>query len=140
MIRFIILFCFLFSFSSLVFGQSEEISVLVADQKSEAPLIGVNIQIKDVVLFTDINGLFYVKTDFLPAKLVVSYVGYQTVSFIWSKREDVPKTIYLAESETTLDMITVTGSKYEQNITKSTDSIDILKPDLLRSVIAVGAD
>lgn len=140
MIRFIILFCFLFSFSSLVFGQSEEISILVADKKSEVPLIGVNIQIKDIVLFTDIKGLFFVKTDFLPTKLVVSYVGYQTVSFVWSNREDIPKTIYLVESETTLDMITVTGSKYEQNITKSTVSIDILKPDLLRSVNAVGAD
>ncbi|MBL0025625.1 MAG: hypothetical protein IPO98_11810 [Saprospiraceae bacterium] len=37
----------------------------------------------------------------------------------------------------TLDQVTVTGSKYEQNITKSTVSIDILKPDLLRSVNAL---
>src|SRR5690606_17954573 len=41
--------------------------------------------------------------------------------------------IMLHESRTLLDMVTVTGSKFERNLSESTISLDILQPDIVRS-------
>lgn len=140
MLRSIILFSFILVSSLQILGQTDEISIIVADRKSEIPLIGVNVQVGEMVLVTDKDGYLFLNKNVFPAKFVLTYIGYQTESYFWESIDDLPKRIYLTETETTLDLITVTGSKYEQNISKSTVSIDILKPDLLRSVNAVGAD
>lgn len=140
MIRSVILLSCIYFLTCHLSGQGREVSVEVSDSKTRLPLIGVNIQIKNKVLHTDNEGVFIFDVDLLPASLVFSYIGYNTLSVEWKDISEIQMVIYLSETETTLDLVTVTGSKYEQNISKSTVSIDIIKTDLLRSVNAVGAD
>jgi len=54
----------------------------VTDSKTHAPLEGATVQLKGTThqVFTDNHGKFYFKTgQKLPAELVVSYVGYETL-------------------------------------------------------------
>lgn len=118
-------------------GQSKKITV-----KSENgdPLIGVNVMNNQSGYMTDIDGNFDLPTDKFPINLVLTYVGYKTLIVEIPNLSQVPSEIFLQETINELDVVTVTGSKYEQNITKATVSVDILKVDLLRSVNATGAD
>ncbi|MBK9254161.1 MAG: TonB-dependent receptor [Saprospiraceae bacterium] len=120
--------------------QVKEVSVTVLDSKSNLPLIGVNIQLKDNVLVTDFEGVFILEIELLPATLNLTYVGYQSLKLNWINTSDIPKVIFMTESETALDLVTVTGTKFERNISESTISIDIIKPDLLRSTNAATSD
>ncbi len=129
--------CIAILFHFFAIGQSQQITV-----KSENgdPLIGVNILHGASGYMTDVDGNFDLPTDRFPINLVLTYVGYQTLKLEILYANDVPTEIILKEAITELDVVTVTGSKYEQNITKATVSVDIIKVDLLRSVNATGAD
>lgn len=119
-------------------GQSMTITVL--DKKTKTPLYGVNISHDDSGYYTDLDGKFELDINKLPIKLSMSYVGYKSQTLEFKELSLVPTEIFMDELDQMLDQVTVTGSKYEQNITKSTVSIDILKSELLRSVNATGSD
>lgn len=59
MLRSIILFSFILVSSLQILGQTDEISIIVADRKSEIPLIGVNVQVGEMVLVTDKDGYLF---------------------------------------------------------------------------------
>ncbi|MFN8339135.1 MAG: carboxypeptidase-like regulatory domain-containing protein [Saprospiraceae bacterium] len=122
------------------FSISQVKTITIVENNSNEPLIGVNVSHGSTGYVTDENGQFVIKVNELPINLYISYVGYQSQNLIFQQFSDLPETIELAENIQALDLVTVTGSKYEQNITKSTVSVDIIKPDLLRSVNATGSD
>ena len=122
------------------FSISQVKTITIVENNTNEPLIGVNVSHGSTGYVTDENGQFVIKVNELPIKLYISYVGYQSQNLIFQQFSDLPETIELAENIQALDLVTVTGSKYEQNITKSTVSVDIIKPDLLRSVNATGSD
>ncbi len=140
MARNTILFLFCFICLHLVSAQTTEKQIQLSDEKTKEGLVGVNVQIKNEVLITDDQGFFILKSELLPAHVIISYIGYETYIANWTELTKIPEIIYLKETETALDIITVTGSKYEQNISKSAVSVDIIKTDLLRSVNATGSD
>lgn len=131
------IFTFLITFSSV--GQSN-ISLKIVDKETGDPLIGANVQSKDNVEITDLNGDCSIALSNDDNNLIISYIGYDTYVIRLNEITTNPMIIGMSPTYTTLDLITVTGSKYEQNIASSGVSIDILKPDLLQSVNSVSAD
>lgn len=125
---------------SIISGRTQTKSVTILDKSDNNPLFGVNVRHDDKGYFTDLDGKFLLDISNFPISLTISYVGYRTIIVTYPNESSVPSSISLVGLDITLDQVTVTGSKYEQNITKSTVSIDILKPDLLRSVNASGSD
>ncbi len=133
-------FVLLFIIVSFSGTQAQTVSITVLDKKDKSPLYGVNILQGDTGYYTDIDGKFLLDISKMPVILTLSYVGYKTVSIEFADQSSVTLQIFMEELDLMLDQVTVTGSKYEQNITKSTVSIDILKSELLRSVNATGSD
>lgn len=134
-------FYFLFAFclyASGVFGQS--VSIQVTDKASGESLPGVNIRHSDKGYVTDENGLFVLDVSVFPIKIELSYVGYKSLSMTFESDTALPQTILMESSDKVLDLVTVTGSKYEQDLAGAQVSIDIIKSDLLRSVNSVSSD
>lgn len=132
-----IIFCVLI-FPIIAFCQPKLCKVL--DEQTKEPLIGVNVTLGSYGTSTDVDGHFSLITETFPVKVTLSYIGYNTLQFNFLSANDLPAEIYMSEIAKALDLVTVTGSRYEQNINKATVSVDILKPDLLRSVNAVSSD
>ena len=130
---FLSIFLFYFSFS-------QNRSVIVKDSKSQEVLIGATIEHGVGGYITDIYGKFTILKPTYPLEILVSYIGYKEQKFVFASSADIPSVIFLSPSETALDLVTVTGTKYEQNIARAMVSVDIIKPDLLRSVNATSAD
>ncbi len=132
----LVVFCL---FISLVaYSQSYEITV--QSNENDEPLIGVSILSNDVGFITDEHGRFTIKPEKFPITISLSYVGYQPLQVRFKNAAEIPKVIRMKESPTALDVVTVTGSKYEQNILKSTVSIDIIKSDLVSSINSSSSD
>ena len=134
-------FYFLFTFflhACGVFGQT--VSIQVNDKASGESLPGVNIRHADKGYVTDENGLFTLDISEFPIKLEVSYVGYKSLSLTYESAQSLPEKILMETSDKVLDLVTVTGSKYEQDLAGAQVSIDIIKSDLLRSVNSVSSD
>lgn len=119
---------------------AQTVSVTIKDKLDKNPLYGVNIAHDDKGYYTDLDGNFLLDISKMPVILTLSYVGYKTMIVEYKDATSVPSEVYMEALDLMLDQITVTGSKYEQNIAKSTISIDILKSDLLRSVNATTSD
>lgn len=136
-LRNLIVFFFIVCFTHL---QSQNYRIKVIDKKTSEPLIGVNVIFGERGTMTDLNGLFDVNVEKFPLKIFLSYVGYDNYSLIIGTKDNFPKVIELQPLITVLDLVTVTGAKYEQNLQRATVSVDIIKPDLLRSVNATNSD
>ncbi|HLO53920.1 MAG TPA: TonB-dependent receptor [Saprospiraceae bacterium] len=131
--------CFLiFCFQQAIFAQNSTITV--KDYKTKEALVGATIIHGQGGYITDIDGKFTILNPTFPFDIVVSYIGYEEQKIIFKALGDIPLEILLVPSQTALDLVTVTSTKYEQNITRSMVSVDILKPDLLRSVNATSSD
>src|SRR5690606_4151738 len=132
-LSFKVIFCLIFGCPVLVWSQSHKIlKIRVLDEKTEEPLIGANVEINGTFYITDIDGMVAFQGDF-PIHIKVDYVSYETKSIVWDEAETEVFKIMLHESRTLLDMVTVTGSKFERNLSESTISLDILQPDIVRS-------
>lgn len=129
------------SFIVCVLGNAQTVvTLLIVDKQTGEPLIGANIQAKDKVAITDLNGLSQFTLTNDDKELTISYIGYDNAIIAVPKVMANPYVVSLSPTPTTLDLVTVTGSKYEQNIAAAGVSIDILKPDLLQSVNTVAAN
>lgn len=114
-------------------GQQTNITLLVTDETTSELLPGANVTINGDWFMTDANGKIETTVDF-PLVVSVSYIGFDEYTKTWEKPEN--KTTYVVElipSKTILDAVTVTGSRFERNLTETTISLDIIRPDLLRS-------
>lgn len=142
--------CFLFSFS--VYSQSDSIiQGTVLEIGNEDPLPGANVYWesepqKGVV--TDINGFFSIKSIELPAKLVVSFIGFEeSIRTITVKDLEKALRFYLKPEELSLEEVIVRDRMPDQNVKglemgKSVVPIETIKKipalfgevDLLRSL------
>ncbi|MFC0261110.1 TonB-dependent receptor [Fontibacter flavus] len=142
--------CFLFSFS--VYSQSDSIiQGTVLEIGNEDPLPGANVYWesepqKGVV--TDINGFFSIKSIELPAKLVVSFIGFEeSIRTITVKDLEKPLRFFLKPEELSLEEVIVRDRMPDQNVKglemgKSVVPIETIKNipalfgevDLLRSL------
>lgn len=129
----IILFC------QLSLAQTNLCLIQLLDEKTNEPLIGANIEVESKVFVTDLDGKTQISFNILPVTISCTYIGFESKSI---SLESVPTDILVVKmslARTMLEMVTVTGTKFEKNITESTISIDILKPELLRATNAASS-
>lgn len=117
-------------------GQEALFSGRVTDVKTKEGLIGVNVVYapgKGVV--TDQNGRYSLSLSPDTYKITFSYIGYTTfnadVTLTAGEKKvlDVAMTVAAAQ----LDMVVISAGKFEQRVGEVTQSLTVLRPDLVRN-------
>ncbi len=123
------------AFSS--FAQNAKISGKVADEKGEG-LIQANVIIdvsKGWAAVTDFDGNYEMSVPAGSYTVLFKYVGKEEKRVKITVAEGENKTLNatLIEREQLMDIVVVTGSKYEKKMSEETVSMDVLKSDLLKN-------
>jgi outer membrane receptor protein involved in Fe transport len=113
------------------------ITATVKDAATTLPLAGVIVQCGDKGTVTNEQGEFTLSTD-KSCVVQISYLGYGIKSY--DTNSDIPLEILLEEESQILDATTVTATKFAQRLSESTVSIDVIKPNLLKSTNTIKAD
>ncbi|MBQ9295930.1 MAG: TonB-dependent receptor [Paludibacteraceae bacterium] len=140
--RFQILLISLLIYSACAWSQASdavqltEISGVVTDMQTREPLIGVTVFDKNNPsqgTVTDFDGRYTIKVDTRkPTMLSFSYVGYDTETRSVTSLTKTLNVPLLTHNEL-LDDIVVTAGRFEQRQTDVTVSMEVLKPQALRS-------
>ncbi|MBK9626517.1 MAG: TonB-dependent receptor [Flavobacteriales bacterium] len=119
-----------------VFAQEATISGVVRDANTKQALIGVNVVYapgKGNV--TDVDGRYTLSVPAGEHVLTFTYVGYTTATTTVvvgaGERKEVDRT--MNASATQLDMVVISAGKFEQRVGEVTQSLSILRPDLIRN-------
>lgn len=125
---------------TLIFGQNREKILRIVDEKNLQALIGANVQWGERVYVTDMEGEVKLDPTVQTGDLIVSYIGYETLTLRVKNLSELSPTLYLRETQTTLDLVTVTGTRFETRINEAIVSVDIIRPELLRSNNVASSD
>jgi len=113
-----------------------EVSGIVTDFQTREPLIGVTVyDFNDptVGTVTDVDGRYSITLDTKKAvQLCFSYVGYDAETFIVTPVTTKLNVNLLPHNELLEDVV-VTAGRFEQRQTDVTVSMEVLKPQMLRS-------
>lgn len=134
----IIIACLFLSLSA--WAQNGTIKGIVTDVKTKEALVGVNVY-TDLSngTTTDIDGNYELSVPPGPYKITFKYLGYselvregnikagQTINF----------DIKLVPTADQLDIVTVSGSKFERKLTEETVSIEVISNDLIENTNSV---
>lgn len=114
---------------------SQSLTGYVFAESDGSPLIGANVTSGSVGTTTDINGQFFIELDDGTHKLSFTYIGFATqeIDVVISSIPPEAIIIQLIESGTTLSTATITGSKYERNLSEAISSIAVIKPNLIEN-------
>jgi iron complex outermembrane receptor protein len=131
----IIYFYFVLYTTCLFAQQNAVIKGTIKDSKTGEALLGVNVIANSIGATTDLDGNFKIELTEGEYKLQVSYLGYESISQKVSLKEGETKILdfNLRESAKQLDLVTVSGSKYERKLSEETVSIEVLKNGLLQN-------
>jgi outer membrane receptor protein involved in Fe transport len=118
-------------------AQNAKISGKVADDKGEG-LIQANVIIdvsKGWAAVTDFDGNYELSVPAGSYSVLFKYVGKEEkrVKVTVSAGENKTLNATLLESEKLMDVVVVTGSKFEKKLSEETVSMDVLKSDLLKN-------
>lgn len=107
---------------------------IITDAFTREPLIGVTILNTDnnSGTVTDFDGMYSLEVTTLPAHIKFSYVGYQTEEKVFKTIPAEFNMVMQADNEV-LDEVVVTAGRFEQRMTDVTVSIEVVKPQALRS-------
>ncbi|MBQ2190590.1 MAG: TonB-dependent receptor plug domain-containing protein, partial [Paludibacteraceae bacterium] len=113
---------------------AEKLVGTIIDGFTREPLIGVTILDKETGAgtVTDLDGHYELNITSLPAKIQFSYVGYQTEEKVF-KTIPAKFDLMLQANNEVLEEVVVTAGRFEQRMTDVTVSMELLKPDALRS-------
>ena len=129
-------FCILL-ISITISAQNATIKGTLKDSKTLEPLIGVNISIDSLNgTTTDIEGKYEIIVDptkYNKTKIKFSYIGYEDIIKDITLKADKTEIldIMMGETQSLLDELVVTSSKFERKIGEESVSIDIIKPAAL---------
>ena len=128
------LFILCFVLFQLAEAQTMRLHGVVTDANTHAPLQGVIVGIANTGTITDSVGVYQLVVKDANATVIFKLVGYtsQYVKLNSSGNETILN-IRLYPSNTSLDEVVVTASKFEQKIAEVTTSIEILKPKLIEA-------
>jgi outer membrane receptor protein involved in Fe transport len=123
------------SFSAI--AQNAKISGKVADNNGEG-LIQANVIIdvsKGWAAVTDFDGNYELSVPAGTYSVLFKYVGKEEKRVKITVKEGETKTLNstLLDSERLMDVVVVTGSKFEKKLSEETVSMDVLKSDLLKN-------
>ncbi len=113
---------------------AETLTGIITDAFTREPLIGVTILNTDnnSGTVTDFDGMYSLEVNTLPAHIKFSYVGYQTEEKVFKTIPAEYNMVMQADNEV-LDEVVVTAGRFEQRMTDVTVSIEVVKPQALRS-------
>ena len=113
---------------------AETLTGVITDAFTREPLIGVTIlnTANNSGTVTDFDGAYSLEVTSLPATIKFSYVGYQTEEKVFKTIPAVFNMVMQADNEV-LDEVVVTAGRFEQRMTDVTVSIEVVKPQALRS-------
>ena len=113
---------------------AETLTGVITDAFTREPLIGVTILNTDnnSGTVTDFDGTYSLDVTTLPAHIKFSYVGYQTEEKVFKTIPAVYNMVLQADNEV-LEEVVVTAGRFEQRMTDVTVSIEVVKPQALRS-------
>ncbi len=126
---------FLFS-SFIVLSQEAAVKGVIKDSKTGELLVGVNVLLSgNNGTTTDLDGKYNLQAEPGEYRLQISYLGYETISqkVTLQSGQTLPLDFNLRESAKQLDIVTVSGSRYERKLSEETVSIEVLKSDLLQN-------
>ena len=113
---------------------AEKLSGVITDAFTREPLIGVSILNTDngTGTVTDLDGYYELNITTLPVHLQFSYVGYQTEQRVLKSLPPKYNLVLQADNEV-LEEVVVTAGRFEQRVTDVTVSMEVLKPQAIRS-------
>lgn len=136
MLKPICLLLFTLTYSFFSFSQLAIIKGTVKDAATGEWLIGVNVSVSsEKGTATNSEGKYLLELDPGEYKLQVSFIGYETIVQKITIGYGEVKTIdfLLKESTRELEIVTVSGSRYERKLSEETVSIEVLKNNLLQN-------
>ena len=110
----------------------------VVDSRKAEPLISAFVNAGENFTITDLDGNFSIKA-LRGDSIKISYLGYKTQAFLYDGSYSEIN-IKLEEISETLEAVTVTGSKFQRRLSEATVSVDIMKPELIKSINSVNAE
>lgn len=113
---------------------AEKLVGVITDAFTREPLIGVTVLNTDdgSGTVTDFDGSYELNVTSTPVHLRFSYVGYQTEEKVLKTIPPKYNLVLQADNEI-LEEVVVTAGRFEQRMTDVTVSIDVVKPELIRS-------
>jgi outer membrane receptor protein involved in Fe transport len=138
-----LLFCLLFFPIITVTAQDAIIKGTITDVNNKEALIGVTIKTSNKGVLSDINGNYELK---LPVntqhQISFSYTGYATFSkiIILKNGETQVLDVKLNDESNILQTATVTAGKFEKPLGEVTVSLDVIKPQMIKSMNATTMD
>lgn len=132
------LFAILLSLSTIfIYAQNAKLVGKVTDEKGEG-LISANVIIdasKGLGTVTDFDGNYELSAPAGTYSVLFKYVGKdeKRIKVTLSEGEKKTLNVTLVEREQLMDVVVVTGSKYEKKLSEETVSMDVLKSDLLKN-------
>lgn len=118
--NFILLSCFIFSFTEVIAQETSVFTAEVLDADNSLPLPGANIYWegeKSSGVVSAPDGFFHIKTKPLPARLVVSFVGFETSTrVITTKDLEKSQRFFLKPEELSLDEIIIQDRRADEQV------------------------
>lgn len=142
-IRLTLMILVLIAKTNSVHAQSSTVAGRVTDATTREPLIGVAVSTGNGNgVLTDEGGKYILQVEPGNYTIQYSYIGYENQSHaVTLKSGTNPEiNVELRQIANELNLVVVTASKYEKNITKETVSMEVLKPDFLTNSNTVDLD
>lgn len=131
-----------FIFITLLSAQKATLQGQITDKSTGEPLVSVSVKVGTTGTVTDFDGRFSLSANPGPTLLEISYVGYSTQEFELdlSAGEVFDLEVLLEESPTLLETATVTSGKYEKSLGEVTVSLEVVRPEFIKSINTTSVD
>lgn len=130
-------------FSNVLLAQQPNISGIITDQTTNEPIEGVTVNTNTGIgTITDMEGRYEISIP--PGEYVLQFssIGYenkiQNINVLAGRNLVIDQSLQQITNE--LNLVVVTASKYEKNITRETVSMEVIKPDFLTNANTVDLD
>ena len=135
-------FCFLALYSQTTVAQKANIRGKVVDATTGEPLIAATVRIGADGVITDFNGAYNLELDAGEHNLSIRYVGYQpfNTTVKLDAGQSMELNAFLDVEAAILQTATVTSGKFEKPLSEVTVSLEVLRPDLIKSTGKVTID
>jgi iron complex outermembrane receptor protein len=125
-----LLFICMLLISISTMAQSITLKGIVSDDKTSEKMIGVNVKNSHGKLLgiSDMNGSFTVTVELSEKVILITYLGYETNKVALTEGMNTTLEVHLKEVANLLNVVTVSGSRFEKKISEETVSISVIQP------------
>lgn len=108
-----------------------QITGSVQDAETHEPIIGATIAVGSKGTITDKQGFFTLPVVCDSIQIKISYTGYETQVKTIQSRNKMVYQIQLQAQHQALQMVTISGSKFEKRAAEEVVSIEVIKPNYM---------